>query len=124
MRICGESLEKLMDGGVLLDEPRVPQGTGATALMVRRSEVSVKADIVKSPQIWCSVRGPSGAAPEDMLLILCRNVVGGQREITRFDALPAEGTSFRGGSLGFKRPRDRLKGSGEDVLVGRVGSCR
>ena len=106
MRICRKSLKELMDGGVLLDEPGVPQSTGATALMVRRSEISVKANIMKSPQIWCSIRGPSGATPKDMLLGLRRDVVGGQRETARLNELAAKEAPLRGGPFGFLKSRE------------------
>ena len=106
MKIFRESLEELMDGGVLLDEPSVPRGTSTAALLIRRSEVSVKADIVKSPQIWCSVRGPSGAAPKDMLLGLRRDVVGGQRETARLNELAAKEAPLRGGPFGFLKSRE------------------
>ena len=122
MGVVGESLEKLMNGGILLNEPSVPQGTSAAALLIRRSEVGVEANIVENSQIGCPIRGPGWAAPKDVLLVFCWYVVRSQREFARFDELPAERAPFRGGSLGFVEPRDRLKGPGEDVLVCRADS--
>ena len=83
-----------MDGGVFLDEPCVPLGTSATALVIRRSEVSVEANIMKSPQIWCSIRGPSGATPKDVFLGFSGNGVWSKIQIAGINQCAAEGATL------------------------------